>query len=206
MNKSTHHPLSNVLEGRFRSHFEASIQTKRDTLATQLPALLAASQLLAARLADGNKILTCGNGGSAADAQHFAAELSGRFERERKPLAGIALTTDTSALTAIANDYGFAEVFSKQVQALGRPGDVLIGISTSGNSGNVMKAIEAAQAIGMSVVAITGRDGGSMAKTLRSGDIELRAASKVTARVQETHLLLLHCLCDAIDELLFPQS
>ena len=192
------------LEDRIRSHFEASIQTKRDTLASQVPAILRASQLLADRLKAGGKILACGNGGSAADAQHFAAELTGRFERERKPLAGIALTTDTSALTAIANDYSYQEVFSKQVLALGRGGDVLMGISTSGNSGNVIKAMEAAHANGMHLLAITGRDGGAMAKMLKSGDVELRAASKVTARIQETHLLFLHCLCDAIDEILFP--
>ena len=194
------------IEQRIRSHFDASIQTKRDTLAAQLPALLKASQLLADRLKAGNKILACGNGGSAADAQHFAAELTGRYERERKPLAGIALTTDTSALTAIANDYSYAEVFSKQVLALGRKGDVLMGISTSGNSGNVMKAIETAHSIGMTVLAITGKDGGAMAKALKGDDVELRAASKVTARIQETHILLLHCLCDAIDELLFPTA
>src|SRR5882672_10081478 len=183
------------LEERIRSHFEASIQTKRDTLASQVPAILRASQLLADRLKAGGKILACGNGGSAADAQHFAAELTGRFERERKPLAGIALTTDTSALTAIANDYSYQEVFSKQVLALGRSGDVLMGISTSGNSGNVIKAMEAAHANGMHLLAITGRDSGAMAKMLKSGDVELRAASKVTARIQETHLLFLHCLC-----------
>lgn len=194
-----------MIEQRIRSHFEASIQTQRDTLASQLPAILTGAQLLAGRLQAGGKILACGNGGSAADAQHFAAELTGRFERERKPLAGIALTTDTSALTAIANDYSFQEVFAKQVLALGRPGDVLMGISTSGNSGNVMQAMAAAHGIGMHVLALTGKDGGTMARALRAGDVELRAASKVTARVQETHILLLHCLCDAIDEILFPQ-
>ena len=194
------------LEQRIRSHFEASIQTKRDTLGSQVPAILRASQLLADRLKAGSKILACGNGGSAADAQHFAAELTGRFERERKPLAGIALTTDTSALTAIANDYSYQEVFSKQVLALGRSGDVLMGISTSGNSGNVIKAMDAAQSTGMHLLAITGRDGGAMAKMLKPADVELRAASKVTARIQETHLLFLHCLCDAIDEILFPMK
>ncbi len=196
--------MADLLEQRIRSHFAASIQTKNDTLAAQLPALLKASQLLADRLKAGGKILACGNGGSAADAQHFAAELTGRYERERRPLAGIALTTDTSALTAIANDYSYNEVFSKQVLALGRKGDVLMGISTSGNSGNVLKAMEAAHSVGMQVLAITGKDGGTMAKALKADDVELRAASKVTARIQETHILLLHCLCDAIDEILFP--
>jgi phosphoheptose isomerase len=196
--------MATSVEQRIRSHFEASIQTKRDTLAAQLPAILKGAQLLADRLKAGHKVLACGNGGSAADAQHFAAELTGRYERERKPLAGIALTTDTSALTAIANDYSFQEVFSKQVLALGRQGDVLIGISTSGNSGNVLKAMEAAHGLGMTVLAMTGKDGGAMAKALQGDDVELRAASKVTARIQETHILLLHCLCDAIDEILFP--
>ena len=194
------------LESRIRSHFEASIQTKRDTLATQLPALLKGAQMIVDCLKGDGRVLACGNGGSAADAQHFSAELTGRYERERKPLAGIALTTDTSALTAIANDYSYQEVFSKQVLALGRKGDVLMGISTSGNSGNVLKAIEAAHSIGMRVLALTGKDGGAMAKALKPGDVELRAASKVTARIQETHILLLHCLCDAMDELMFPAS
>lgn len=192
------------IEQRIRSHFEASIQTKRDTLASQLPALLNGAQMIVDCLKGDGRILACGNGGSAADAQHFSAELTGRYERERKPLAGIALTTDTSALTAIANDYSYQEVFSKQVLALGRKGDVLMGISTSGNSGNVLKAMEAAHGIGMHVLALTGKDGGAMAKALKPGDVELRAASKVTARIQETHILLLHCLCDAMDELMFP--
>jgi D-sedoheptulose 7-phosphate isomerase len=192
------------LESRIRSHFEASIQTKRDTLASQLPALLKGAQLIVDCLKGDGRILACGNGGSAADAQHFSAELTGRYERERKPLAGIALTTDTSALTAIANDYSYEEVFAKQVLALGRKGDVLLGISTSGNSANVLKAMDAAHGIGMRVLALTGKDGGTMAKALKSGDIELRAASKVTARIQETHILLLHCLCDAMDEMMFP--
>lgn len=194
------------LEQRLRGHFEASIETKQRTLQLVLPSLLRASTLLADRLKAGSKILACGNGGSAGDAQHFAAELSGRFERERPGLAGIALTTDSSALTAIGNDYGFERVFEKQVQALGREGDVLMAISTSGNSPNVLKAMQAAQAQGMSVLAITGRDGGRMAQSLQAQDVELRAASDITARIQETHILFLHCLCDAIDELLYPAS
>lgn len=196
----------NSLEQRFRSHFEASIAAKRATLESALPQILNATQALAGVLRRDGKILSCGNGGSAADAQHFAAELSGRFERERRPLAGVALTTDTSALTAIANDYSYAEVFSKQVQALGRKGDALLALSTSGNSANVLKAMEAAQAQGMSIVALTGKDGGAMAKLLKPGDVELRAAANVTARIQEVHLLFLHCLCDGIDEILFPKS
>ena len=192
------------LEARLRAHFEASIQAKRDTLAAALPAVGRAATLLADCLRDGGKVLSCGNGGSAGDAQHFAAELTGRFERERPGMPGIALTVDTSALTAIANDYSFERVFSKQVEALGRRGDVLLAISTSGNSPNVLKAIEAAHRQGMHVVALTGRDGGRMAGLMRADDVELRAAAAVTARVQEVHILFLHCLCDAIDELLYP--
>ena len=194
------------LESRLRGHFEASIAAKRETLAHALPQILKAAQTLSAILESGGKILSCGNGGSAADAQHFAAELTGRYERERGPLAGVALTTDTSALTAIANDYSFAEVFSKQVQALGRKGDALLAISTSGNSANVLRAIEEAHRLGMTIVALTGKDGGEMARRLKPGDIELRAAANVTARIQEVHLLFLHCLCDGIDEILFPKS
>ena len=194
------------LEQRLKGHFEASIQAKRDTQAAMLPALVRASRHLAESLRAGRKVLACGNGGSAADAQHFAAELTGRYERERPELAGIALTTDTSALTAIGNDYGFDDIFSKQVRALGQPGDVLLAISTSGNSGNVIKAIDAAHARQMTVVALTGKDGGAMAKLLGPQDLELRAAHKVTARVQEVHILFLHCLCDAIDEILYPRG
>jgi phosphoheptose isomerase len=194
-----------VIENRIRSHFENSITTKQLTLANMLPAIVGAAHHMATVLRNGNKVLACGNGGSAADAQHFAAELTGRFERERPGLAGIALTTDTSALTAIANDYSYEQVFSKQVQALVRPGDLLLGISTSGNSANVIRAVEAAHAGGASVIALTGKDGGKMVAMLGAGDFELRSASNVTARIQETHLLFLHCLCDAVDEILFPE-
>ena len=192
------------LEGRIRSHFEASIETKQRTLAGMAPAILGAAQHMAAVLKAGNKVLACGNGGSAADAQHFAAELTGRYERERPGLAGIALTTDTSALTAIANDYSYEQVFSKQVQALVRPGDLLLAISTSGNSANVIRAIEAAHLGGASVIALTGKDGGRMAGLQKAGDFELRSASNITARIQETHLVFLHCLCDLVDEILYP--
>ncbi|MGQ0620995.1 MAG: phosphoheptose isomerase [Panacagrimonas sp.] len=190
------------IEDRIRHHFAASIEAKQRSLESQLANLSTAVHRLADTLRAGGRVLVCGNGGSAADAQHFAAELSGRFERERAPLAGIALTTDTSALTAIGNDYGFERVFERQVQALGRPGDALIGISTSGNSPNVLRAAEAAQALGLSVVAMTGKDGGKLATMLKPGDVELRSASAVTARIQEVHILFLHCLCDGIDELL----
>jgi D-sedoheptulose 7-phosphate isomerase len=157
-------------------------------------------------LKGGGKILSCGNGGSAADSQHFAAELVGRFERERAELAAIALTTDSSILTAIANDYSFDEIFSKQVRALGKPGDILLGISTSGNSRNVIAAIKAAHDKGLRVVAMTGRNGGNIGTMLRPQDVLLNVESPVTARVQEVHLLILHCLCDAIDNLLFGEK
>lgn len=194
------------IERRFREQFDASIAAQQATRAQILPALARAAQGLAAALRDGRKVLACGNGGSAADAQHFAAELTGRYERERPGLPGIALSVDTSALTAIGNDYGFERVFAKQVDALGQAGDWLLAISTSGNSPNVVRAIEAAQARGLRVLALTGKDGGAIARLLRPEDVELRAASAVTARIQEVHIVLLHCLCDAIDELLFPKA
>jgi len=150
----------------------------------------------------GGKVLSCGNGGSAGDAQHFAAEFVGRFERERPGLAAIALTTDTSILTAIGNDYDFASIFSKQVQALGAPGDVLLAITTSGNSKNVLAAVAAAHENGMRVVALTGRNGGKMTEILQAADIHVCVPAQSTARIQEVHLLTLHCLCDAIDCLL----
>lgn len=150
----------------------------------------------------GGKVMACGNGGSAADAQHFAAELIGRFERERQELAAIALTTDTSILTAVGNDYSYDEIFSKQVRGLGKKGDILIGISTSGNSKNVVKAIEAAKKMGIKIIALTGNGGGKIASLLDKDDIHLCAPSTRTARIQETHLVLLHALCDGVDHIL----
>ena len=150
----------------------------------------------------GGKIMACGNGGSAADAQHFAAELIGRFERERQELAAIALTTDTSILTAVGNDYSYDEIFVKQVRGLGKKGDILIGISTSGNSKNVLKAIEVAKKMGIKIIALTGNGGGKIASLLDADDIHLCAPSTRTARIQETHLVLLHALCDGVDHLL----
>ncbi|WP_028080496.1 phosphoheptose isomerase [Solimonas soli] len=197
--------IEQAIEQRFRRHFEASIAAQQATLAQVLPALTRAATAMADALRRDRKILACGNGGSAADAQHFAAELTGRFERERRGLPGLSLTVDTSALTAIGNDYGFERVFAKQVEALGRDGDWLLAISTSGNSPNVIKALEAAHAQGLRVLALTGKDGGAMATMLKDGDVELRAAASVTARIQEVHIVLLHCLCDALDELLFPR-
>ncbi len=195
--------MSTPALARIHAHFAASIACKTATLAAMDQAIVQAITLLATRLSAGNKVLACGNGGSAADAQHFAAELVGRFERERRELPAIALTTDSSQLTAIANDYGYEQVFAKPVRALGRAGDVLLAISTSGNSPTVLRAMEAAQAQGMAVIAFTGKDGGAAAKLLREGDVELRAASDVTARIQEVHLVFLHCLCDGIDEAMF---
>jgi D-sedoheptulose 7-phosphate isomerase len=160
---------------------------------------------MVACLKNGGKILSCGNGGSAGDSQHFAAELVGRFERERAELAAIALTTDSSILTAVANDYSFDEIFAKQVRALGKSGDVLFAISTSGNSKNVIAAIEAARLKGMYVVGMTGRDGGKIARLIQPGDVLLNVDSQITTRIQEVHLLTLHCLCDAIDNLIFGE-
>ncbi len=193
-------------EQRLNGFFEASMQAKRDTQASAIPQLIKAGQRMADCLAAGGKILSCGNGGSAGDAQHLSSELLNRFERERPSLAGIALTTDTGTLTSIANDYSYEEVFAKQVRALGREGDILVGISTSGNSGNVLRAMQAASEAGMGIIVLTGRDGGEMAKALRESDIELRAVSNVTARVQEVHLLFLHSLCDLIDCILYPDN
>ena len=191
------------LNARVTQLFNDSIATKQAALQTLVPHIVETGKLMAAALRGHNKIMSCGNGGSAADSQHFSAELLNRFERERAPLAGIALTTDTSTLTSIANDYDYHEVFAKQVRALGQNGDVLLAISTSGNSPNVMRAIDVAHEKGVYVAALTGRDGGKMAAQLKSSDVEIRVPAKITARIQEVHLLVLHCLCDLIDEQLF---
>jgi D-sedoheptulose 7-phosphate isomerase len=186
-----------------RRHFEESIAVKQAALAVLLTPIADAATLLAATLRKDGKILSCGNGGSAGDAQHFAAELLNRFEMERPGLAAMALSTDTSTLTSIANDYAYEQVFSKQVGALGRAGDVLLAISTSGNSANVVAATQAAHERGMRVIALTGRDGGRMATALHDGDMEIRVPAQRTARIQEVHLVVIHCLCDAIDQALF---
>ncbi len=189
-----------------RRHFQDAIELKTRMSETLAPAIARAGEALAAALARGHKVLACGNGGSAADCQHFAAELVGRFERERPGLPAVALTVDTSALTAIANDYSYDEVFSKQVEALGREGDALLALSTSGNSRNVIAAMKAARARGMSVVALTGRDGGEMARLLGPGDHHLNVAHPRTMRIQEVHILALHCLCDTIDNVLHGEK
>ena len=193
------------IENRITRHFQDSVETKQRVAAALTPRIAAASHLMVNSLKNGGKILACGNGGSAADSQHFAAELIGRFERERAELAAIALTTDSSILTAVANDYSFDEIFSKQVRGLGKSGDILFAISTSGNSKNVVAAIEAAHLKGMHVVGMTGRSGGNIAGLMRSGDVLLNVDSQVTTRIQEVHLLTLHCLCDAIDNLMFGE-
>jgi D-sedoheptulose 7-phosphate isomerase len=187
------------LIAHIRKHFDEGIEL-RTRMAETMPAhIVRAGQAIAAAVQSGRKVLSCGNGGSAADSQHFAAEMVGRFERERPGMPAISLTVDTSALTAIANDYDFDRVFSKQVEALGSAGDVLLGISTSGNSKNVVEAMKVAQARGMIVIALTGRDGGAMAKMLRPQDFSLNVAHPRTMRVQEIHLLVIHSLCEVVD-------
>ena len=188
---------------RVKQHFNDSIQTKilaADILAEQINT---AANLMIKALLAGNKILSCGNGGSAGDAQHFSAEMLNRFERERPSLPAIALTTDTSTLTAIANDYDYSQIFAKQIRALGQQGDILLVISTSGNSQNILAAIIVAHERDMHVIALTGRDGGELVNLLRCDDIELRVPAERTARIQETHLVIIHCLCDLIDQQLF---
>ncbi|MDH3548218.1 MAG: phosphoheptose isomerase [Gammaproteobacteria bacterium] len=184
---------------RIRDHFAESIATKQTSAEALAESIAAGGRIMSdALLADG-KILSCGNGGSAADSQHFSSELLNRFEMERPGLPAMALTTDSSTLTSISNDYSYEEIFSKQVRALGKPQDVLLGISTSGNSENVIRAINAAHERGMKVVALSGRDGGRMADLFEEGDVEIRVPATRTARIQEVHLLVIHCLCDLID-------
>lgn len=183
--------------------FADSIATKQQAAST-MPAIIAdAVELLVLALQNGNKVLSCGNGGSAADAQHFSSELLNRFHHDRPSLPAIALTTDSSTVTSIANDYHYDEIFARQISSLGQAGDILLAISTSGNSTNVARAIEVAHQRSMWVIALTGKNGGKMAGLLRGKDIELRVPSSVTARVQEVHLLLIHALCTCIDKRLF---
>jgi len=194
------------LAAHLRTHFEEGIELRR-RMAETLPAQIArAGEALAAALKSGRKALSCGNGGSAADAQHFAAELVGRFERERPGLPAVALTTDSSALTAIANDYDYDRVFSKQVEALGNEGDVLLAISTSGNSKNVIEAMKAAQARKVTVIALTGRDGGAMGRMCGPRDFHINVAHPRTMRVQEVHLLVVHCLCEVVDNVIYGEK
>ncbi|MES9826907.1 MAG: phosphoheptose isomerase [Candidatus Thiodiazotropha sp.] len=184
---------------RIQMLFNQSIQTKIDALPMLTQPIADAAELIFNRLLEGNKVLSCGNGGSAGDAQHFSSEMLNRYERDRPGLPAIALTTDSSTVTSIANDSDFSNVFSRQIEALGQPSDLLLAISTSGNSTNVNRAIGSAHERDMNIVALTGRDGGGLVKLLAPGDVEIRVPSDVTARIQETHLLIIHCLCDLVD-------
>ena len=190
------------LAAKLTAHFEDNIAATQRSMVTLTAPLLRAIELCFGCVTNNAKMLACGNGGSAADAQHFIAELVGRFERDRLPLAGVALNTDTSILTAVGNDYGFDQVFARQITALGQPGDVLVAISTSGNSVNVQLAIEAAHAREMKVIALTGKGGGTIGNLLLPTDVHLCVPHQRTMRIQEVHILLLHLLCDGIDTLL----
>jgi D-sedoheptulose 7-phosphate isomerase len=188
-----------ALSARVQAQFAESAQLKIEAAESLAAPIARAGALLAEALRAGGKVLACGNGGSAADAQHFAAELINRFEIERAPLAAVALTTDSSTLTSIANDYAYEQVFSKQVRGIGRRGDVLLAISTSGNSRNVIEAMQAARDLGLRLIALTGNGGGKMSALVSSEDVHICVPHKRTARIQEVHLLALHCLCDGID-------
>ena len=204
----TCHPviIPAMLEQRIEQQFIDSADLKYQAAQVLSKPIAAAVQALLACVTSGGKVLACGNGGSAADAQHFAAEFVGRFERERPELGAIALTTDSSILTAIANDYDFNQIYAKQVRALGQPGDVLLAISTSGNSGNILAAIEAAHEREMTIVAMTGKGGGKIGMALRDTDVHICVPHDRTARIQEVHLLVLHCLCDGVDTQLLGEQ
>ena len=186
--------------------FSDSIEIKQRAAEVLCPVVAEVAEALIKCLVEGHKLLVCGNGGSAADAQHFAAEMLNRFEAERPGLPAIALTTDSSTLTSIANDYQFSDVFARQIRALGQSGDVLLAITTSGGSANIVSAIEAAHDRDMPVVLLSGRDGGAAAVALAQGDLEIRVPSDSTARTQEVHILVLHCLCDLIDRSLLGEG
>ena len=191
---------------RILAHFQESAELKLKSATLLAQPISQAIELMFNALSNGNKILACGNGGSAGDAQHFAAELVGRFERERFPLPAIALTTDTSIITAVGNDYSFNEIFSKQVQAFGQAGDILLAISTSGNSGNVVAAVEAALEREMRIVALTGKDGGKLGQMLTDADVHINVPHSRTARIQEVHLVAIHSICDGLDVALFGEE
>lgn len=191
---------------RILAHFQESAELKMKSAAALAQPISQAIELMFNALSNGNKILACGNGGSAGDAQHFAAELVGRFERERFPLPAISLSTDTSIITAIGNDYNFNEIFRKQVQALGQAGDILLAISTSGNSGNVLAAAEAALEREMRIVALTGKDGGQLGRMLTDADVHINVPHSRTARIQEVHLVAIHSICDGLDVALFGEE
>lgn len=191
---------------RVRDNFSESIQLKTEAVGLLAPLIAKAAASMATCLLQEHKILSCGNGGSAADAQHFSSEMLNRFEMERPGLPAIALTTDTSTLTSIANDYQFADIFSKQIRALGHPGDILLAFSTSGESHNIIHAIDAAHDRSMPVIALTGREGGQVAYLMQENDIEIRVPSWSTARIQEVHLMIIHSLCDLVDRQLLGQD
>jgi D-sedoheptulose 7-phosphate isomerase len=194
--------MNNTID-RIKHNFSESIQTKINAADSILPTIATAAQKIVQCLLDGHKILSCGNGGSACDALHFSSEMLNRFKHERPSLPAIALTADMPTITSIANDSNYNEVFAKQIRALGQPGDILLAISTSGNSGNIIQSIKAAHDRQMNVVALTGYDGGKIPSILQEGDIEIRVPANDTARIQETHLLIIHCICDVVDFQLF---
>jgi len=191
---------------RVKDNFAESIKLKSGLIDVIAPVIARAAALMSARLLQEHKILSCGNGGSAADAQHFSSEMLNRFEMERPGLPAIALTTDTSTLTSIANDYQYADIFSKQIRALGQQGDILLAISTSGTSHNIIHAIDAAHDRSMTVIALTGREGGEVAGLMREEDIEIRVTGWNTARIQEVHLMIIHSLCDLVDRQLLGRE
>ncbi|MFT4560829.1 MAG: D-sedoheptulose 7-phosphate isomerase [Gammaproteobacteria bacterium] len=191
---------------RVKKIFSDSIAVKSEASVSLSPSIVKAAEAILTCLMDNAKVMTCGNGGSAADAQHFSSEMLNRFERERPGLAAFALTTDASTITSVANDYQFADIFSKQIRALGRPNDVLLAFSTSGNSSNIINAIDAAHEQDAKVVLLSGRDGGEAANSLERGDVEVRVGSNSTARIQEVHLMVIHCICDLVDDHLLGQS
>jgi phosphoheptose isomerase len=207
MTKPSVQPIATApLIQRVKGIFEDSLQTTRAAMDELAPSITDAAARMFQALMAGRKIMACGNGGSAADAQHFTAELINRFERERPPLAALALTTDTSTITSIGNDYHFDEIFSKQIRAFGQPGDILLAITTSGNSRNVLRAIEAARERDISCVMLTGRDGGQVNALVGANDVHICVRAKSTARIQEVHGITIHCLCDLIDQQLLGQG
>lgn len=194
--------MTHILD-RIKHHFSESIQTKINAADSISESIAAACERVVQCLLDGHKIMSCGNGGSACDAMHFSGEMLNRFKHERPSLPAIALTADVSTITSIANDYSYHEIFAKQLRALAQPGDLLLAISTSGNSANILNTIKAAHDRNINVIALTGNDGGKIAELLKEGDIEVRVPATETARIQETHLLIIHCICDVIDYQLF---
>lgn len=191
---------------RVKQIFDDSIAVKTEAAFALGAKIVEAAESILKCLMESNKVMSCGNGGSAADAQHFSSEMLNRFERERPGLAALALTTDASTITSVANDYQFADIFAKQIRALGRPGDVVLAFTTSGESNNIISAIEAAHDQDARVILVSGRDGGEAARNLDPGDVEIRVPSYSTARIQEVHLMVIHCICDLVDDHLLGHS